>query len=195
MNMNHAYNAAAVCGGSPLSLLIDALLRTSETVHRLVREYALAGLLLLDGLLSGIMAMAGFIPNEGETFYGTMVLKNTTTDRGTNLELLLFTNAAPGETITEATLTEPSGTGYARIDLTDGSWSEGAAGVFSYAEQTFTGGAGGWTGSIQGYAIVTKGTTPRILAIEVDSVNAPFTMAEGDTYKVTPQITYKDSTD
>lgn len=128
--------------------------------------------------------MAGFLPDEGETLNAKLVLNNADVDRGTDLELLLFTNVAPGETITEATLTEPTGTGYARINLTDASWSAG-----SYAEQTFTGGAGGWTGSIQGYAIVTKGTTPRIVAIEVDA-SGPYTIAENDTYKVTPSITY-----
>ena len=131
--------------------------------------------------------MPGFLPNEGEVMIADQVIKNVTTDRGTNLELLLFTNTSPGETITEATLTEPTGTGYARITLTDASWT-GSADARSYAQQTFTGGAGGWTGSIQGYAVVSKGTTPRIVAIEVDS-SGPYTIAENDTYKITPTIT------
>ena len=48
-------------------------------------------------------------------------------------------------------------------------------------------GAGGWTGSIQGYFIATKaaGGTKRIVHIEVDA-NGPYTIAENDTYKVTP---------
>lgn len=131
--------------------------------------------------------MAGFLPNEGETLIANLAFKNADVDRGTGLELLLFTNVAPGETITAATLTEPTGTGYARIQLTDGSWTV-TGDVASYALQTFTGGSGGWTGSVQGYAIVTKGTTPRIVAIEVDSAG-PYTFAENDTYDVTPQIT------
>lgn len=131
--------------------------------------------------------MAGFLPDEGETLVANLVFKNTDADRGTDTELVLFTNVTPSETITEATLTEPTGTGYARINLTDASWSV-VADLASYAQQTFTGGAGGWTGSIQGYAVVTKGTTPRILAIEVDG-NGPYTVNENDTYKVTPQIT------
>lgn len=131
--------------------------------------------------------MAGFLPDEGETLVANLVFKNADVDRGTDTELVLFTNVTPAETITEATLTEPTGTGYARINLTDASWSV-ASDLASYAQQTFTGGAGGWTGSIQGYAVVTKGTTPRILAIEVDG-NGPYTINENDTYKVTPQIT------
>ena len=128
--------------------------------------------------------MAGFVPDEGEALIANLVYKNADVDRGTGLELLLFTNVAPSETITEAALVEPVGTGYARIQLADGSWT-GAADSRAYAQQTFTAGAGGWTGSIQGYAIVTKGTTSRILAIEVDP-SAPYVMSENDTYKITP---------
>ena len=131
--------------------------------------------------------MAGFLPDEGEALFANLVYKNSDVDRGTDLELLLFTNTSPGETIAEATLTEPTGTGYARITLTDASWT-GSGDTRSYAQQTFTGGAGGWTGSIQGYAIVTKGTTPRIVAIEVDA-SGPYTINENDTYKITPNNT------
>lgn len=131
--------------------------------------------------------LVGFLPDEGETMVGNLVFKNADVDRGTTTELMLFTNVAPGETITEATLTEPTGTGYARKTLADASWSV-SGDLSSYALQTFTAGAGGWTGSVQGYAVVTTGTTPRILAIEVDA-SGPYTFAENDTYDVTPQIT------
>jgi len=132
--------------------------------------------------------MAGILPNEGEAMVADQVVKNITTDRGTNLELLLYTNVGAGsdEGITAATLTEPTGTGYARILLTDGNWT-GAADTRSYPQQTFTGGAGGWAGSVQGYAVVTTGTTPRILGIETDP-NGPYTIGDADTYKVTPNI-------
>jgi hypothetical protein len=131
--------------------------------------------------------MAGFVPNEGETLVGNLVFKNADVDRGSSMELGLFTNVSPTETITEATITEPSGTGYARISLADASWTV-AADLASYAQQTFTGGAGGWTGSIQGYFIATTGTTARILVIEIDG-NGPYTINVDDTYKITPQIT------
>lgn len=130
--------------------------------------------------------MAGFLPDEGETFIAEYVLKQTTTDRGTGLELGLFTNASVDETITAASLAEPSGAGYTRKTLTDGSWTvSGDTG--SYAQQTFTAG-GDWTGDVRGYFVATTGTTPRILAIEVDP-NGPYTIKEDDTYKVTPSIT------
>ena len=164
------------------------------TITQPYSGFRLPTLAELFEILGGPMFMAGFVPDEGETFQGGMILNQTTTDRGTNLDLGLFTNVSPAETITEATITEPTGTGYARKALTDGSWSEGAAGVWSYTQQVFTGGAGGWTGSIQGYFVATKGTTARIIAIEVDP-SGPYTLAENDTYSITPQITYKDSGD
>lgn len=132
--------------------------------------------------------MAGFCPDEGEKVIADMVWKRDLTDRIADLELGLFTNVAPGETITHSSLTEPTGTGYARISLTDASWT-GSADARAYAQQTFTGGAGGWTGSIQGYFICTKGATKRILAIEVDP-NGPYTINSGDTYKITPNMTH-----
>jgi len=134
--------------------------------------------------------MAGFCPDEGEACIADLVWKRSLTDRDADLELGLFTNSAPGETITEATITEPTGTGYARITLTDASWT-GSADARAYAQQTFTGGAGGWTGSIQGYFIATKsaGGTQRILAIEVDP-SGPYTINAGDTYKITPNNTH-----
>lgn len=134
-----------------------------------------------------IKMYAGFTPDEGETLMGQTIFQRTHVDRAATLELGLFTNVAPGETITEATITEPTGTGYARIALTDASWGV-TGGVASYAQQTFTGGVGGWTGSIQGYFIASVGTTQRILVIEVDG-SGPYTISENDTYKITPNIT------
>jgi len=131
--------------------------------------------------------MAGFTPNEGETLIANLIFANADVDRGTNLELLLFTDTSPGETITAATLTEPTGTGYSRIALTDGSWTV-TGDTASYPLQTFTTGAGGWTGTVQGYAIVSTGSTPRIVTIEVDP-SGPYTFNENDTYDVTPNIT------
>lgn len=133
--------------------------------------------------------MAGFTPNESETLIANIIHKRLLTDRDADLELGLFTNAAPGETITEATITEPTGTGYARKTLTDASWDV-TGDLASYAQQVFTGGAGGWSGSVQGYFIATKasGGTPRLLYVEVDS-NGPYTINEDDTYSITPNVT------
>ena len=131
--------------------------------------------------------MAGFTPNEGETLIANLIFANADVDRGTNLELLLFTDTSPGETITAATLTEPTGTGYSRITLNDGTWTV-TGDTASYPLQTFTTGAGGWSGTVQGYAIVSTGSTPRIVTIEVDH-SGPYTFNENDTYDVTPNVT------
>ena len=133
--------------------------------------------------------MAGFTPDEGETLIAQTIHQRTHVDRDADLELGLFTNAAPGETITHAAITEPTGTGYARITLSDASWVI-TGDTASFAEQTFTGGAGGWTGSVQGYFIASKsgGGSQRLLYVEVDG-NGPYTINENDTYKITPNIT------
>ena len=133
--------------------------------------------------------MAGFTPNEGETLIAQVIHQRIHEDRDATLELGLFTNAAADEDLTEAAVTEPTGTGYARIVLTDASWDV-TADLASYAQQTFTGGAGGWTGSIYGYFIasVSSGGTQRLLYMEIDG-NGPYTINENDTYKITPQIT------
>ena len=133
--------------------------------------------------------MAGFTPDEGETLIAQVIHQRTHLDRDADLELGLFTNAAPGETIAHAAITEPTGTGYGRITLSDGSWVV-AGDTASYPEQTFTGGAGGWTGAVQGYFIATKsaGGSQRLLYVEVDP-NGPYTITENDTYKITPNIT------
>lgn len=133
--------------------------------------------------------MAGFTPNEGETLIGQAIFQRIHTDRDATLELGLFTDAAPGETITEATITEPGGGGYARITLTDASWSV-TGGVASYAQQTFTASGSDYTGNtVQGYFIasVSAGGTQRILVIEVDG-NGPYDINENDTYKITPSV-------
>lgn len=134
--------------------------------------------------------MAGFLPDEGEAMIASQVMMNVTTDRGTDLEMGLFTDATPSDTITEATISEPTGGSYARKTLTDASWT-GSADARSYAEQTFTATGSAYSGSVYGYFIATKGTTPRLIAVEIDA-SGPYTMAENDTYAITPTITIAD---
>jgi len=131
--------------------------------------------------------MAGILPTEGETLVANLVFKGYDPDRGTGLQLMLFTNTVVDNTTTAASLTEPTGTGYARIPLTDATWIV-AGGVASFLAQTFTAGTGGWTGQVHGYAVVTTGIVPRIVSVELDA-SGPYTMAAGDTYAVTPSIT------
>ena len=131
--------------------------------------------------------MAGFRPDEGKLVSGNILLKRVLGDRDADLEIGLFTNAAPGATITEATITEPTGGGYARKTLTDANWTE-AAEVFSYIAQTFTPVGADWAG-VQGYFISTKAGvgTQRLIAIEEDT-NGPYTILDGNDYAITPQI-------
>jgi hypothetical protein len=133
--------------------------------------------------------MAGFTPNEAEVLIGQLVLKRVLTDRDADLELGLFTDTSPAETITEATIAEPTGGGYARIDLTDATW-DNTAEAFDYAQQTFTATGSAYSAPVYGYFIATKsaGGTPRLLFVEIDT-NGPRTMAENDVYKITPNVT------
>ena len=133
--------------------------------------------------------MAGFTPNEGEILIGTMVHKRISADRDANLVIGLFTDASPGETITLSSINEPTGVGYARKVLTDANWVVTGP-LSAYAQQIFTAGVGGFTGAIYGYFIasISAGGTPRLLYVEIDP-NGPYTMAEADEYRITPNIT------
>jgi hypothetical protein len=132
--------------------------------------------------------MAGITPNEGEKVIADLIYKQITTDRGTSLKLGLFTNSSVSETTTLADITQPTGTGYTAggITLADASWTV-TNDTATYAKQTFTAGAGGWTGQVRGYFIATTGTTPRLLHLEVDP-SGPYTMNANEIYEITPTI-------
>jgi hypothetical protein len=132
--------------------------------------------------------MAGFTPNEGETLIAQVIHQRTHVDRNTSgLQLGLFTDTSPGETITEATITEPTGGGYSRITLTDASWSV-TGDTASYAQQTFTVTGTDYNTDVYGYFIASQGTTARLLYVEIDG-NGPYDLNVDDTYKITPNIT------
>lgn len=132
--------------------------------------------------------MPGLIPNDGENLIANMIFKNADANRGASLQLGLFTNATGvDETLALASVTEPTGGTYARKTLTDASWTV-TGDIASYALQTFTATGSAFTGSISGYFIATTGTTPKLLAIEIDAAG-PYTMAQNDAYDVTPNIT------
>ena len=124
------------------------------------------------------------IPDEAETLLLNVLLKRTLTDRDADLELLLYTNAALTlETATEAALTEPSGGGYARVSLTDGSWTVDGDEA-TYAAVDFTPSGAAWAG-VYGAAVVTKsaGGTQRIVGINAYEA-APITIGDGETFRV-----------
>ena len=124
------------------------------------------------------------VPNEGETLILNMVLARVLTDRDATLECGLYTNSGLTlETATESALTEPSGGGYARIDLTDGSWSiSGDEGTYSAVD--FTASSTDMTG-IYGAFICTKssGGTARLISI-IAHPDAPVTVPVGQTLRV-----------
>lgn len=155
-----------------------------KDVSKALKESIQKGEVDVNGFRQRIWMAVGFVPNEGEQLSGRWLFGNSVVDKDANMQLGLFTNVAPGETITEATLTEPTGTGYARITLIDATWIETGS-TYTYPAQVFTGGAGGWTGAIQGYFITTlsAGGTQRIAGIEVDA-NGPYTIAANDTYTI-----------
>ena len=137
----------------------------------------------------------GKVPNEAELLIAKSIFNPAaaTTDRGSSLQLLLFTNTGLTDTSVYADLTEPSTGGYARITLTDASWSfavdtgTGVTGcIASYATQTFTPSGASWS-DIYGAAIVTTGTAPKILAFMIDTT-VPVIVADGKGYPVTLSI-------
>lgn len=131
--------------------------------------------------------MAGIIPDEGETLIANLVLKGGDANRGSSLQLGLFTNTSVSETTTLASLTEPTGGSYARKTLVDANWTL-AAGQATYAQQTFQPTGTDYAQPVYGYFIATTGTVPKLLAIELDS-NGPYTISTSSVYDITPKIT------
>lgn len=129
--------------------------------------------------------MAGFTPNEGETLIANILYKRDLVDRDADLELGLFTNTSGiDESLTEATISEPTGGGYARKTLTDASWTV-TGDQATYAQQTFTASGGDYSAAVQGYFIATisAGGTKRLLHVEKDP-DGPFSITDGDSYNV-----------
>ncbi|MCP4278442.1 MAG: hypothetical protein GY776_00355 [Alteromonas sp.] len=134
--------------------------------------------------------MAGVTPNEGETVLLNLLYKNADVNRGSTLELGLFTNSSGlSETSVLANITEPTGAGgYARITLADASWTVSGTTEATYAIQSFTASGAAYSADIYGYFIATTGTTPKLLHFEVNGAGAT-TIADGDTYQVDLSVT------
>lgn len=113
--------------------------------------------------------MAGITPDEGEALVARILYRRDLGDRDANLRLGLFVNQTVSEAITHSGLSEPTGTGYGRLTLTDNNWSV-TGDTATYPQQVFTAGSGGWTPEVQGYFIATAAAsgTPRLLHIELD---------------------------
>lgn len=127
--------------------------------------------------------MAGVTVNDGEDLILNLIYKNADANRGSSLELGLFTNTSGlSETSTLANITEPTAAGgYARKTLADASWTVSGQQA-SYASQDFTASGAAFSADIYGYFIATTGTTAKLLHYEV--YGSAVTVADGDTYRV-----------
>lgn len=132
--------------------------------------------------------MPGNIPAQGENLIANLILSNADANRGSSLQLGLFTNSSMSNATTLAAITEPTGGGYARKTLVDATWVVTGSGG-SYPLQAFQAIGSAFAGAIYGYFIATTGSSPKLLAYEVDPGGA-FSMVQNDIYNVTPSISF-----
>jgi hypothetical protein len=102
------------------------------------------------------------------------------------LYLGLLTNITePGETATLASLTEPSGFGYAREPLNRGEWTI-VADLATYEEQVMLASGGDW-GDIYGYFIATSSdASGKLLAVVY--FDTALEVVDGKGMKITPKF-------
>ena len=124
--------------------------------------------------------------DEGENRFLNILLGATAVDA--NLYMGLYTNGSePAETATLASLTEVTGSGYARKTLARGSWTIDAD-LASFAEQSF-GPAGASWGNVTGYFIATSSdNTGKLLFVESFSDGA-YPIGSGSSLAITPKVT------
>ncbi len=125
--------------------------------------------------------MAGITPEEGQDYIAEVLYSQDVSPQ--TLTLGLFTNSAGALTETSlwANVSQPTGTGYAEVTLTAGSWGVASGGVSTFPQQSWTAGAD-WSADVTGYYIRTGEGTPRLLHFEYGS--APRTMSTGNVYIV-----------
>lgn len=137
------------------------------------------------------MAASAITPNEGQVVIADLIFKQSNADRGTSLELGLFTNTT-GLSVTSvlADLVEPTGGSYARKTLADASWTNDADGTMSYAKQTFNAVSTAFSPDITGFFIATTGTAPKLLHFQIENdVAGTYTavaVGANESYSVTP---------
>lgn len=128
-----------------------------------------------------------YTPEEGQELIGNLIFKNSDVNRGTSLQLGLMTNTTGiGTTTVLADITEPTGGSYARITLTDASWTVSSAGLCAYAKQTFVATGSAYSTNITGFFICTTGTAAKLLRVQVE--DTPIAIAENESYSVTPSV-------
>jgi hypothetical protein len=125
--------------------------------------------------------------DEGENWLLDVCFKKGTS-APTNLYLGLYTNTTePAETATLASLTEPSGGGYARIAIAcGGDWTLSSDQITA-AQKTFAASGAAW-GNCYGYFIATTSDgSGKLLAVEQFS-DGPYNVVDGGSVKVTAKL-------
>jgi hypothetical protein len=126
--------------------------------------------------------------DEGENWVLDVCFKKNTSPP-TNVYLGLYTNTTePAEEATLASLTEPSGGGYARIAIAcGGDWTL-AANLLTAGQKTFAASGAAW-GNVYGYFIATSADgSGKLLFVEQFS-DGPYNVVDGGSVKVTAKIT------
>ena len=126
---------------------------------------------------------------EGITDYLTWYLKNVQTSRGADaLYLGLYEDTVePVIGSTLATISEASGSGYSRIQLTDAGWTI-VADTATHSEQIFTATAD-WTTDIYGSFIcnVSTGTAGELICVK-HGTSVPWSVLNTKTIAITPTL-------
>lgn len=126
--------------------------------------------------------------NEGETSVGDVYLKNAT--QVLKYLGLYLNTTEPAEDATLTGITEPTWTGYVRIQLAEADWAEQATkGEFLHTQKTFSHGGGSGV-QVYGYFICTvaSGSSGKLLAVEHFS-DGPYQVNPNWSVKVTPKVT------
>lgn len=126
--------------------------------------------------------MAGITPTEGQDYIAEVLYSQGTAPQDLSLGLFVNTAGVLTESSAYADITQASGSGYAEISLTAGSWSIATSGVATYPSQSWIA-TGDWAADVYGYYIRTMEATPRVLHFEY-SPNGARTMENGNVYTV-----------
>ena len=126
--------------------------------------------------------MPGITVDEGKNYIGNVLHKGATQE---NVTLGLFTNASGTLDTTSqwSDITQPSGSGYAEISLTQGNFVVSATGVITYPQQSWTASADWSPGDVYGYYVRNNAGTPILLYIQYRD-DGVFSMTDGQVYTV-----------
>jgi len=127
--------------------------------------------------------------DEGEDDVLDVYFSNDQAHR-TSLWVGLYKDSTePAEGATIATITEETGSGYARQEITDAQWTVGAGPTATAVQVTFAA-TGDWTGAVRGYFLTTVVTPAAGLLLAVEHFPDPgYTVTNGGSVKVTCKVT------